>query len=224
MASRSLNDKAGKQVIEFGLSLSKIINNDREVSKCMKLVYVPNYNVSVAEVLIPGMDLSEHISLVGTEASGTSNMKAAMNGAVIIGTYDGANLEIAQEVKSGKYFLFGMKNQDVAAARTVRLLTRWPPNPTPSTSPRSCGDHGGSEERATGDPKQFDWLNNLLDLPRRPRSHLRRTSRSTSKPNTRSTRPTKTATTGSKSPMYSALGMVRFTSDRTALDYSEHVW
>lgn len=96
-----------KSVIELFICVMNVINNDKEISKYMKVVFLPNYNVSIAELMIPGIDLSEHISVIGTEASGTSNMKAAMNGALIIGTKDGANVEIEKQVGSENMFLFG---------------------------------------------------------------------------------------------------------------------
>lgn len=101
-----------KKTIEFCHAIANLINKDPDVSKLMRIVFLPNYNVSTAELIIPGTDLSEHISLVGTEASGTSNMKAAMNGALIIGTRDGANLEIEEHVGSENIFMFGVKFQD----------------------------------------------------------------------------------------------------------------
>ena len=106
-----------KRVIKLICGISATINCDKETNAYLKCVFLPNYNVSNAQIIIPASELSQHISTAGTEASGTSNMKFAMNGCLIIGTLDGANVEIAQEVGPDNIFIFGAKVEEVEKIR-----------------------------------------------------------------------------------------------------------
>ncbi|RZC84315.1 hypothetical protein C5167_047099 [Papaver somniferum] len=118
-----------KRIVKLVNDVGAVVNSDPEVNKYLKVVFVPNYNVSVAEMLIPGSELSQHISTAGMEASGTSNMKFSLNGCLIIGTLDGANVEIREEIGEDNFFLFGATADEVPKLRKDRENGLFKPDP-----------------------------------------------------------------------------------------------
>lgn len=116
---------AAKQIVRLAHDIGRVINADARLGGRLKLVFLPNYGVSLAEAIIPAADLSEQISTAGTEASGTGNMKFAMNGALTIGTWDGATIEMAQHIGEADVFVFGLRADAVATLKATGYDPRW---------------------------------------------------------------------------------------------------
>ncbi|KAI5294212.1 Non-essential glycogen phosphorylase [Ascosphaera acerosa] len=147
-----------KSIIHLINKVSEVVNADKDVGDLLKVVFIEDYNVSKAEIICPASDISEHISTAGTEASGTSNMKFALNGGLIIGTCDGANIEITREIGEQNIFLFGNLAEDVEELRHAHIYT---PQKTP-LDPNLAAVFDEIRKGTFGDRSHFDPIINAV--------------------------------------------------------------
>ncbi|OZJ04525.1 hypothetical protein BZG36_03986 [Bifiguratus adelaidae] len=147
-----------KLVIKLITSVGEKVNNDPDIGDLLKVIFIPDYNVSLAEVIIPANDISQHISTAGTEASGTSNMKFVLNGGIILGTVDGANIEIWEEIGDDNIFLFGCKADQVEDLRHAQRYRNVPMNPDLETVIQTI------ESGTFGDAQIFQPLINTITI------------------------------------------------------------
>ncbi|WP_057883673.1 glycogen/starch/alpha-glucan phosphorylase [Tsuneonella troitsensis] len=150
-----------KLIIKLANDVARRVNGDPAVGDLLKVVFVPNYNVSLAERIIPAADLSEQISTAGMEASGTGNMKFALNGALTIGTLDGANIEILERVGADNMFIFGLTAEEVSAKRNAGYDPR---SVIEGSSELAQAVHSiASGVFSPDDPSRFaDWMGGLM--------------------------------------------------------------
>jgi len=148
--------RLAKQVIRLAHDVAQVVNSDPSVAGRLKVVFLPNYNVSLAEQVIPAADLSEQISTAGMEASGTGNMKLALNGAVTIGTLDGANVEIRDHVGANNIFIFGMTADQVLARTRQGLQAYDDVEASPALSQALQGIRSGVF--SPGEPDRYEGL------------------------------------------------------------------
>ena len=111
-----------QQMIKLIHNVGKVINEDKRINNALKIIFLPDYRVSLAQRIIPAADLSEQISMAGTEASGTGNMKFMLNGALTVGTLDGANIEMLKEAGDDNIFIFGLTAQEITTMKQKKSL------------------------------------------------------------------------------------------------------
>jgi len=149
-----------KQIIKLICAVGKVINNDPDVGDNLKVIYLENYRVTLAEKVIPAADLSQQISTAGTEASGTGNMKFMLNGALTIGTLDGANIEMMEEMGEENIFIFGMKVNEVEALNKAGYDANIYYNRNPEL--KLCIDQIRSGFFSPNNPNEFQGLVDIL--------------------------------------------------------------
>ncbi|TPX45161.1 glycogen phosphorylase [Synchytrium endobioticum] len=206
-----------KLVIKLINSVGDVVNKDPETRDYLKVVFIPNYNVSIAEIMIPASDISQHISTAGTEASGTSNMKFVLNGGLILGTVDGANIEIGEEVGDDNIWLFGVLANEVDDIRHTQTYQAVEMDPSLKSVLKSIrrGDFGDSSifepllaTLTTGHDyylisKDFDAY---LEAQKKVDSAF------------------KDRTSWAKKSILAAAGMGKFSADRSVADYAKRIW
>ena len=211
-----------KDIIHLILCLQELINQDSEVSPYLNVVMVENYNVTLAEKLIPACDISEQISLASKEASGTGNMKFMLNGAVTLGTEDGANVEIHQFVGDDNIYIFGAKSDEVIAhyeKSDYRPSDYYTKNPIIQkavefiTGPQMM-EIGKKEnlERLSSELKNKDWFMTFLDLE----DYIRTKERALEDYADRKT--------WAKKMLVNISNAGFFSSDRTIREYNQDIW
>jgi starch phosphorylase len=213
---------AAKQIIKLINSVARTINHDRRVGGRLRVVFIPDYRVSLAEVIIPAADLSEQISTAGKEASGTGNMKLAMNGALTMGTLDGANIEIMEEVGADNIFIFGLKAQDVQA---LRARGAYQPAEYYARSPliRRVVDTFRTDVFCPQEPGLFGWIYQRLLEPGEQYFHLADLESYTAAQE----KAGQTYTDGSawaRKAILNVARMEKFSSDRTIAEYARDIW
>lgn len=206
-----------KHIIKLINAVSERVNSDTSINDLLKVVFMPNYNVSLAEKIIPANDISEHISTAGTEASGTSNMKFALNGGLIVGTLDGANIEIRDAIGHDNMFIFGLVTSQINDVRAS--------NATKHVIESSKLQEAVNEIRSGvfGDPSPyFEICDNLI--PSRDHYLLGNDFDSFYESHQQVEREFKEKSAWTKKTILSTAGMGMFSSDRSVGDYAKKIW
>ncbi len=211
-----------KLIIKLIHSVADVVNHDPAVGDRLKVVFLPDYNVSNAERIIPACDLSEQISTAGTEASGTGNMKLALNGALTIGTLDGANVEMKNEVGDDNIFIFGMTADEVVQRRQAGY------------DPGAIYESNAELKRvldmiATGyfsadETARFQPLVEALTTARRLVHAARRLRVVRRAPRSEWMRSSSTREDWTRRAILNVAGMGTFSSDRAIREYADRIW
>lgn len=211
-----------KQVIKLIHNVGRVINGDSRASSWIKVVFLPDYRVSLAEKIVPAVDLAEQISTAGTEASGTGNMKMALNGAVIIGTLDGATIEIRDEVGHDNIFTFGLT---AAETRTAREQQVYRPSKYYDGDARlkRVVEALSSNLFCAEEPALFEWIRTWVLNRDDEHVHLA-DFRSYAGAQWKAAQAFGDAARWTRMSILNVARIGPFSSDRTALEYSRNIW
>ena len=209
-----------KLIIKFISNLGQVINNDPVVDGRLKVFFLPDYGVSLAERIIPAADISEQISTAGKEASGTGNMKLMMNGALTIGTLDGANVEIMEEVGEDNIFIFGLTAEEVAA-RQPEYDPAWHYDNDPET--HAAIDLIAAGAFSPGEPRVFDPLRRTLLEDGDAYLHLADLT-SYCQAQQQVADAYRDPEDWSRKAILNVAASGKFSSDRTILEYAREIW
>ena len=213
--------RLAKLTIKLVNDIAATVNNDPEIQERLKVIFLPNYRVSQAEKIIAAADLSQQISTAGMEASGTSNMKFALNGTLIIGTLDGANIEIMEEVGAENMFVFGMSNDAVGRLRDAGYDPREQYRRDPEL--RQVLDMIGSGFFSPGDPDLYrPLLQSLLDGG--DRYFVLADYRSYLEAQETVDAAYRDGEEWTRKSILTTASMGKFSSDRAVREYAEHIW
>jgi len=213
---------AAKQIIRLINDVGHIVNGDRRARDHMRVVFVPDYRVSLAEVLIPAGEVSEQISAAGTEASGTSNMKFALNGALTVGSLDGANIEIRDAVGAENIFIFGLTVADIRRRCAEGPYRPWEVYQHDDTVRRVL-DSFTTSRFCPQSPGHHDWVRHRLLAENEPYFHVADLP-SYLEAHAAITRLYQRTTDWNQKAILNVVRCGRFSSDRTIHEYARDIW
>lgn len=213
---------AAKQIIKLINNVANVVNNDQRVGEQIRVVFIPDYKVTLAEMIIPAADLSEQISTAGKEASGTGNMKLALNGALTIGTMDGANIEIREEVGEDNIFIFGLRAEEIMEMRKSHSY-----NPAEiyerSAIVKRVMDSFESDIFSKDEPGLFKWIYEALILNSDVYFHIA-DFESYVTTQLRAGKAFKDTEEWARKAILNVARIGKFSSDRTISEYASDIW
>ncbi|KAH7825836.1 starch phosphorylase [Monocercomonoides exilis] len=205
-----------KKTIKLICAVGNVVNKDESIMDALKIVFIPNYCVSLAQIIIPAADISEQISTAGYEASGTSCMKFCMNGALLVGTWDGANIEIVEEIGANQAYIFGLKAEEIEGARARRHSPSYtlPPSLTAALDAIDGGKFGNPADFAqfTDNIRNSDHYLVSMDFEDYIKTHKKIEEDWAKKDE------------WGRRAILNSIRMDKFSSDRSIIDYSEKIW